>query len=161
MAAVRLACQRNEKLARPGFTLCAILAVLCVVGLLVFPYRAYLLLFIYFSAEGALVSALALAYMATVSLICERYRRLGRWAFSVPATFMGLSLLALLLSPAYRLILYVSAMGVTPMRLFGLLYVLGAAVVILWFLRWALQQEADDGRAEHAVAGYASQARQP
>jgi hypothetical protein len=84
--------------------------------------------------------AIALPYTVLARFLSHRKTPLAYWSFVIPTVAFYLYLLLILSIPFSWLIQYISAMGFTPRRLYGVFYGLAGYVVILVFLFWAVRK---------------------
>lgn len=85
-----------------------------------------------------LFSTICLTYVAVARWVSDRRSRLGYWTFAIPAAVLCLYPLIILTLPFWWLIQYIGAMGLTPRRLYGLLYASAGYITVLSFLCWAI-----------------------
>ena len=83
-------------------------------------------------------SALVLPYVAVARWMSDRSTRFGYWAFTVLTIALCLCPLSILTLPFWWVIQYIDAMGITPRRVYGLVYALGGYIAVLGFLCWAV-----------------------
>lgn len=79
----------------------------------------------------------SLPYVALVRWLADRTTRLGRIAFGVGASVLGLLLLCILSWPMCWLIQYVCSMGFTPRRVYGLVYANVGGLLVIGFVAWS------------------------
>jgi len=79
-----------------------------------------------------------LPYAAGVRWLIDKSSRLCHCAFSILTITGCLCLLCILTIPFCWLLKYINAMGVTPTRIFGLVYAGLGYLVVLGFMAWAL-----------------------
>lgn len=102
----------------------------------------------------AVMTAMALPYVAMTRWVCDRRSRRVRVTFAIGATLVGLCLLVLLSRPAFWLLQYTWSIGVTVRRLEGLAFVLAGYVGTGAFLMWALRSPRDPVGPQCAACGY-------
>ena len=64
----------------------------------------------------------------------------GYWAFAIPTLALCFYAIVILTLPFWWLIQYIDAMGVTPRRIYGLLYGVAGYLSVLAFVYWALRR---------------------
>ena len=87
-----------------------------------------------------ILTVIAILCTVTARLFSHRKTRLAYWSFAIPTIALYLYLLLILTLPFSWVIQCINAMGFTLERVNGLLYGLGAYVVILGFLWWAVRK---------------------
>jgi hypothetical protein len=86
-------------------------------------------------------------YLAAVRWASARTTWTGYWAFAGPTIIVCFWLLCMLTTAFSWLVQYIYAMGFTTRRVYGLAYGIGAYIVILGFLYWALRVSTPKTRA--------------
>ena len=84
-----------------------------------------------------LFTAVSLPYVAIVRWKSNRSSPSGYWSFFVTTIAICVCLLVTLTCAIGKLLTYIEAMGLTPRRIYGLLYGLGGYIIVLGFLYWA------------------------
>lgn len=92
-------------------------------------------------------SSLLLPYVAIARWLSDRSARLGYWAFALPTLALGLLLLGLLSVPFYWTLQYIGAMGLTPRRLYGVLYGIFGYLLLVAVFCWAVWPPQHERRA--------------
>lgn len=86
-----------------------------------------------------LFTAMTLPATAVAKWLNHRKTHLAYWFFVVPAVALCMYLLITLTVPFWWLVQYIHSMGVTPKRIYGLMYCLGGYILILTFLYWVIK----------------------
>jgi len=102
----------------------------------------------------SVATVLALPYVATVQWMSNRQNTAAYWAQAIPTLVIGFWLLCILTWPMCWLVQYISSMGATPRRIYGLIYGTVGALVVLAFLYWATSRR-KAGRARHFLGAQA------
>lgn len=82
--------------------------------------------------------AMVLPSVAIARWLCKHQTRWGYWGFAIPTTALCLCSLGLLAVNISGLLQYIHAMGLTPMRVYGLIYGLALCIIVLGFACWAV-----------------------
>jgi len=77
-----------------------------------------------------------LPYIIAARWMSDRRTRLGYWIPVVATVMLALCLLTILVVPSYMLFQYIDAMGVTPMRVVGAIYVFCCVAVSVGIVVW-------------------------
>ncbi|HPB32659.1 MAG TPA: hypothetical protein PLB62_14505 [Candidatus Sumerlaeota bacterium] len=86
----------------------------------------------------------SLPYAAVVQWLSNRKTRSGYRVFGACLAILSLFLLCILSWPLSWLIQYVSSMGFTPQRIYGLLYAVAGGLVIIGFLIQAFRKPKEE-----------------
>jgi hypothetical protein len=93
----------------------------------------------------------SLPYVSLVGWLADRKTRVGRVAFGVGVSVLGVFLLCILSWPLSWLIQYVCSMGFTPKRIYGLVYAVASGLLVIGYLSWAFRnpkrKDAEPGAA--------------
>ena len=92
----------------------------------------------------------SLPYAAAVRWLSNRKKRSGFLAYGACVAIIGVFLLCILSWPLCWLINYVSSMGFTPRRIFGLFYAVIGGLTVVGFVYWAFSKPTESD-AENAV----------
>jgi len=95
----------------------------------------------------SVMTVLSLPYAAAVRWMSDRRNMVGYLAYSIPVAVLCVFLLCILSWPICWLIQYVHWMGVTPRRVFGLVYGTGGGMLVLGFLYWAVKKPKEERNA--------------
>jgi hypothetical protein len=103
-------------------------------------------------ARGIRIGLIWFSFMAVVSLpysLAVRWssnlrNRAGYLAYSISMTLLCIFLLCILLWPVCWLIQYIHSMGVTPRRIFGLVYGIAGFVIVIRLLCWAIKRPEEE-----------------
>lgn len=93
----------------------------------------------------SVMAMVSLPHMLIVRWISDRSNPAGYWAYAIPVMVLGVFLLCVLSWPVCWLIQYVHSMGLTPKRIYGLIYAVAGGILIAGFLYWALKKPEKDG----------------
>ncbi len=86
------------------------------------------------------IAVLSLPYASLIRWVGNRTTCFGYLAYLIPAACLCFMLLCILSSPLCWLIQYIHSMGVTPKRIFGLVYSLVGMGLVLTFLWLAIRR---------------------
>lgn len=86
------------------------------------------------------MTILSLPYAAFIRWISDRRNTAGYWTYTVSVLLLCVFLLCIVNLPTCLLIQYISSMGSTPRRIYGLVYGISGAVLVLIFLCWAVRK---------------------
>ena len=82
----------------------------------------------------------SLPYAAAVRWLGDRNSRGGYLAYSISIVVLCVFLLCMLSWPLCGLIQYISSMGLTPKRVYGLLYGICCGILVIGFFAWAIRK---------------------
>ncbi len=98
-------------------------------------------------------AALMFVFMAIARAAEDGRRRVGYWAFALPAILIGLFLFSILTEEFYMLLLYIRAYGFTLRRIYGLIFSAGSYVILPAFFWWALRPVRSPAKTAGNAAG--------
>jgi hypothetical protein len=81
----------------------------------------------------------SLPYVALVGWLADRKTRVGRVAFGIGVSILGVFLLCILSWPMTMLVQYVCSMGFTPKRIYGLVYAATGGLMVIGLVAWSFR----------------------
>ena len=88
----------------------------------------------------SVMTAMSLPYAAVVRWFSDRTKRSGYLAYGICVVVLGVFLLCILSWPLCWLVQYICSMGLTPRRIYGLLYTFAGGLLVIGFICWAFRK---------------------